>query len=299
MALSAASGGSLNVPSNYHGGIYTGVHVPANTTLSCQSGGTFYDPKLNSSHTVLMTPGSGAKITGCTFIGTEPTFGAFYDVKREYNVMIAIWNGVNDVTISNNLFKNVWGTFVAGASGGSNATITDNRFQNCGYYGVQLNQIGGSNPGTYVSHNKFIDCNYASEDSAGVTDSPNQSQYIEHNDIHSSAQGGTGYNRSQKASGLNSMGSVFLSCGDAASGGTPNSEEYAMSMGRRAICCPHEALTTQNRMAKRCRTTPAITAATARQSRSSKLAGDHEFAVYIRRTSSFALKRASILHGPV
>ena len=173
-----------------------------------------------------MTPGSGVTITGCSFVGTEPTFGAYYDVTREYNLMISIWSGANDVTISNNTFRGVWGTYVVGSSGGSNATITNNTFQNCGYYGVQLNQTGGANPGTYVSNNTFIDCSYGSEDSSGVKGSPNEYQYIQYNTVYPTAQRGVGYNRSQTSLGLWSAGSVWLDCGTSASGGTPNSQEY-------------------------------------------------------------------------
>jgi hypothetical protein len=224
-AVNAASGGMLTVASNYKGGIYTGVTIPAGTTVSCANGGTFFEPKLNTATTILMQPGNNVTIEGCTFDGTEPTSGPWYDPRREYNVIIAIW-GSNGVTIQNNLFKNIWATYVVGSSGGSNATITHNTFQNNAYYAIQLNRIGGTNPGTYVTYNSVIDCFMGAEDASGVSGSPNQNQYWEYNTVYVGPAGGSGYYRTQKALGLWNAGSVWISGGTSASGGTPNAEEY-------------------------------------------------------------------------
>ncbi len=224
LSAAASAGEALYVPAKYHGGIPSGVSVPSNTTIQCDPGATFYNPNMTTNGSkVLEIGGSNTSITGCTFGGTEPTNGAWYDVNREYDVVISIFGGDN-VSITGNTFENIWGTYVVGTSPATNVTISNNTFQNCGYYGVQLAECGGTS-GCTVSTNKFIDCNYGSED-GGVYPAGIDTQSIDHNTMYPSANGGSGYYRSQSSLGLASYGSVFMDSGTACSGGACSVNQY-------------------------------------------------------------------------
>ena len=224
LSAAASAGEALYVPAKYHGGILSGASVPSNTTIQCEPGATFYNPNMTTSGSeVLEIDGSNTSITGCTFGGTEPTSGAWYDVNREYDVVIAIFGGDN-VSISGNTFENIWGTYVVGTSPATNVTISNNTFQNCAYYGVQLAECGGTS-GCNVNNNKFIDCYYGSED-AGAYPAGTDRESIQYNTMYPSANGGSGYYRSQRSLGLFSYGSVNMDAGSACSGGTCNADQY-------------------------------------------------------------------------
>lgn len=229
-ALNAAAGSTLIVPSNYSGGIYTGVSIPSNTTVSCVSGGRFNDPHFNTSTTFLFTAGSGSTITGCTISGTQNPSGPFYDVIREYNIPVGIFS--SNFTFTNNVVENIWGTYAVGTSGAKSVTISNNTFKSCGYYGVQLAEAGGG-PGTTnggnptkVSNNTFTDCIEGSEDGGPSSAEPNRDQLIQNNVVGLGIGQGSGYYHTRKAVGGYYAGSVWLNCGTAASGGTPTSTQY-------------------------------------------------------------------------
>jgi Right handed beta helix region len=220
-ALSAAAGKTLVVPGNYVGGIFTGKQISANTTIACSTGATFYDPHFNGSTTFMFQAGSGSTMTGCTLSGTQNPNGPWYDVLREYNIPIGIFT--SNFTFTHNTVKNVWGTYAVGTSGATNINISNNVFQSDGYYGVQLNQTGGN---TRVANNRFTDSIEGSEDSSGVSGSPNRDQSITGNLVEVGPAGGVGYYRSQSAVGGFAAGSVWLSCGISGSGAAPSSQEY-------------------------------------------------------------------------
>jgi hypothetical protein len=124
-ALTAASnaGVPLYVPSNYHGGIITGRQYFAGFDLQCAAGGTFYNPHLspNSINTWIIRAdgGSGYTINGCTFSGTEPTNAAWQDAGRNYDLAVIIENGTSNVSLTNNIVENFWGTYEFGTNGTS------------------------------------------------------------------------------------------------------------------------------------------------------------------------------------
>jgi hypothetical protein len=236
-AVSAAAGGTLTVPAAYKGSGYAaaGVSIPGNTAISCAPGATFYNSRLDTvqnTYVFGIYSGPAVTITGCTFTGTAPAFGAYYDPTREYNLTIAMFS-VDAVSITGNTFRNMWGTNVIETGNVTNLNISNNTFQNNAFYGVQLGTARGSSPGTVVSNNTFIDTFAGSEDpsnqcggSACVAPYPNGYQLWTGNTFYTTAQGGTGYHRTQIASGLSSVGALWLDCGTSASGATPDPGEY-------------------------------------------------------------------------
>ena len=221
----ASAGKALYVPSGYSGGILSAVTVPSNTTIQCgDSSATFYNPNLTPGGSkTLLVGGSNSSVTGCTFAGTEPPNGASYDPTREYDVTISIFGGDN-ISVTGNIFKNIWGTYVVGTSPATNVTISNNTFQNCGYYGVQLAECGGT-PGCAVTSNTFIDCNYGTEDASAYPVGTDQ-ETITFNTMYPSSNGGSGYYRTQHSLGLGGYGSVFMDSGTACSGGACTSNQY-------------------------------------------------------------------------
>ena len=155
----------LYVPTNYQGGIGGSPSFYNGFTLECASGATFYNPHLSPNNAysgiMIILGGSGYTITNCTFSGTEPTNAAWMDVDREYDLGIAIEGGASNVSFTNNVVQNFWGTYSVGTSKATNVVITGNTFKNCEYYGVQLGETGGTSS---VTNNTFIDCDYGSED---------------------------------------------------------------------------------------------------------------------------------------
>jgi hypothetical protein len=232
-ALTAASnaGVPLYVPSNYHGGIITGRQYFAGFNLQCAAGGTFYNPHLspNSINTWIIRAdgGSGYTINGCTFSGTEPTNAAWQDAGRNYDLAVIIENGTSNVSLTNNIVENFWGTYEFGTNGTSyqvkNVTVSNNVFQNCAYYGLQFSATGGTSSAT---NNTFTDCNYGSEDSGTLSTGIDANQLIQSNTLQVGPNGGTGYNKTQIAISSTNQGSVFAEIGKACSGSCGNPTQY-------------------------------------------------------------------------
>ena len=248
-AMTSAGSGTLTVPASYNGGIYAGELNPsAGMTLLCTTGATFFNPRLDNSlkHMFSINNRPNVTINGCTFSGTEPTTGAWYDPTREYDVLMAVYTGSDGAQIINNTFENSFATYELSAeflqdSNGNprgNVTISGNTFKNCGLYGLQMSATGGTNPGSYVSNNTFIDCVYGNEDPGAINTNgtqgpfPNRYVYVQNNTIYPTSQGGNGYARSQNdclridASCYNPLSSVYLDCGTYASSGQPTPYEY-------------------------------------------------------------------------
>lgn len=229
-AVKAAAGGTLIVPSDYHGASFSaaGTTLPANTSVQCSPGATFYNVRFDTvaNTYVFVVSGNNVSVNGCSFIGTEPTSGAWYDPRREYNVTISIFNS-DATSITGNTFKNMWGTYVVGTGHTTNTNISNNLFQNNAYYGTQLSGSGGHNPGTVISKNTYIDCFAGTEDAGSLGSGANSDQLYADNTISVANPGGSGYNRTQIASKQSfSFGSVWLDCGTSASGATPVWGEY-------------------------------------------------------------------------
>ena len=229
-AIKAATGGTLLVPSNYHGAGYAaaGTTISSNTSVQCSPGATFYNVRFDSvaNTYVFVVGGNNVSVSGCTFLGTAPTTGTWYDPRREYNVTISIFNA-DATSITGNTFKNMWGTYVVGTGNTTNTNISNNLFQNNAYYGTQLSGSSGHNPGTVISNNTYIDCFAGSEDAGSLGSGANSDQLYTGNTISVSNPGGSGYNRTQKAAGQSySFGSVWLDCGTSASGAHPVWGEY-------------------------------------------------------------------------
>ena len=128
-----------------------------------------------------------------------------------------------NVSFTNNVVQNFWGTYSVGTSKATNVVITGNTFKNCEYYGVQLGETGGTSS---VTNNTFIDCDYGSED-GGANTLSDENQTIQSNKIQVGPNGGTGENKTQNNTvGDGTLGSVMMSCGLACSGGCSNTSEY-------------------------------------------------------------------------
>jgi len=223
LAAATTAGQPLYVPANYKGGIASSADLFSGVMLQCASGAIFYNPNLTTTGTSIMRflGGSNYTITGCTFSGTEPTSGAWADLRRQVDMSVVVEGGATNVSINNSTFKNFWG-ITLDFSSATNAVVSNNTFQNCGQgEGVQFAETGGTSS---ASNNTFVDCNWDSEDGAPEAPSVDSYQTIQSNTLI--AVNGTGYYRTQTALGLDSQGSVFLACGSACSGGTCNSNQY-------------------------------------------------------------------------